>query len=861
MLRRLPAALACVAVVAGLVVATSTPAHAAVVPGTACSVFPANNIWNTDISSMPVNSHSSAWLTSTGAPSRLLHPDFGGPPYGIPYNVVDSSHATAVFTFQYASESDVGRYPYGSDLKIEQGSDAHMLTINQSSCKLYETFATNSFGPKTAGSGAIFDLSSNALRPNTWTSADAAGLPIFPGLVRLDEVQAGFIGHAIRFTVQQSDTSYLWPARHQAGSASNPNLPPMGARFRLKSTYDISGFGAAAQVVLTAMKTYGLIVADNGSNWFFQGTEDPGWNSGPYPTMISQLKTIPSGAFEAIDESSLMVDPDSGLAGAPEAPTGVTATSGLDSSSQVSWTAPANPGTSAITSYVVTASDGCTVQGSKSVSAPTTTVLFNGLNNGNAYTFTVAAVNSYGTGPPSTASSVAVPAGAESWTTRCSGQHYSLAGSDGATWIDMDANALDLPFTPAADSWAIITANADLFTGTVGFNQDLGIAVTGGAYPTIAGLPEAWKESGGFGGTFSPNAATARVVLLVTSGTGYTAKVEWKANRSGGGSIFAGAGPVQGAFSPTRITVQLVPVSSGLVFSTRVTTSMHLSQSDGKTWQDMDGTNLSLDVVPPGGIWMAFVTGNADLFTSTRGYNQDIGVSVTGGSFPTAAGQPEAWKESGGFAGTFSPNAAFVETALPATLAGGTHYTVKLQWKTNIADPGTIWAGAGPIGVAKQYSPTTLTVVLAPAASAEAISTALYGSADSDGATWKAIDGTSLQWTLAPGSSGDYAISAGADLYTSATGYNQDLGLMVTGGVYGSGTLVAWKESGGFAGTYSPNAAYVMADLHLQGGQSYTVSLVWKANRRAAVNYAIRAAAGPINGKYSPTTLLAEQLA
>ncbi len=295
-------------------------AAAAPVPGTGCAVFPADNVWNADISRLPVNAHSAAWLASTGAGTTLLHPDFGAKPYGIPFNVVHSSHATTNFDFLYWDESDPavatkqpqGPYPYGADLAIEAPTDSHLLTIDQDTCKLYETGGTKYNGPSTAWSGAIFDLHSDQLRPAGWTSADAAGLPIFPGLVRLDEVQAGFIGHAIRFTVQQSDKSYLWPARHQAGSANDPNLPPMGARFRLKSSFSLSGFGPAAQVVLRAMQHYGLIVADNGSDWFFQGTTDAGWNAGPYPAMITQLKTVPAGAFEAVDESSLMVDPNSG---------------------------------------------------------------------------------------------------------------------------------------------------------------------------------------------------------------------------------------------------------------------------------------------------------------------------------------------------------------------------------------------------------------------------------------------------------------------------------------------------------------------------------------------------------------------
>ena len=327
------AALAVTACLA-LVAAQPREVEAAAPPGTSCSAFPADNVWNTDISTLPVNSHSAAWLASTGATGgTLLHPDFGGPPYGMPFNVVDSTHPTASVNFLYWQESDPtvptqqpqGPYPYGSDLAVEGPTDSHLLTINKDTCALYEVAGTDYNGARTGWSGAIFNLGSNALRPDTWTSADAAGLPIFPGLVRLDEVQAGSINHAIRFTVQQSDRSHLWPARHDAGAANNPNLPPMGARFRLRSSFDISSFNAQTQVVLTAMKHYGLIAADNGSNWFFQGTMDSGWNSEPYATMVAQLKTIPASAFEAVDESSLMVDQSSGQALQPSRCTGMAA--------------------------------------------------------------------------------------------------------------------------------------------------------------------------------------------------------------------------------------------------------------------------------------------------------------------------------------------------------------------------------------------------------------------------------------------------------------------------------------------------------------------------------------------------------
>ena len=832
------AALTSALVVAGAFVAP--PVQAAPVPATTCSVFPSNNIWNADISSLPVHAQSAAWLNSTGANSGTkLHPDFGGPPYGIPFNVVDNSHATTNFTFQYAGESDPGPYPYGNDLLIENGSDAHLLSINRNTCKLYETFATNYAGPSTAGSGAIFDLASNALRPAGWTSADAAGLPIFPGLVRLDEVQAGVIGHAIRFTVQQSDQSYLWPARHQAGSAANPNLPPMGARFRLKSSFDITTFGAASQVVLTAMKRYGLIVADNGSNWFFTGTMDAGWNSGPYPQMISELKAVPANMFEAVDESSLMGDPNSGMTGVPGTPTGVTATAG-DMSASVSWTAPVSSGSSPITSYVVTAYDGCTIQGSMTVSGapPATSVSFAGLTNGTAYTFKVSAVNSTGTGPQSAASNVVTPNGATppTWMAACSTRQYTLTGNNGSTWADLDATNLAVNFTPSTSSWALITANVDLWTANAGYNQDVGVALNGSVV--------AWKESGGFAGTFSPNAATVQTAVPVAAGTPYNVKLQWKTNLSDPGTIYAGAGPLGAAYSPARLTVQLIPNIAGRVFTASSTAQYQLGGSDGSTWKDLDAANLSVTFLPPAGTWMAYVFANSDLWTSLAGYNQDLGIAVNGSLL--------AWKESGGFAGTFSPNAAFVQATIAGPLSGS--YSAKLQWKANRADPAAIWAGAGPIG--NKYSPTTLTVVLAAPSTALASSTTQYSQASSDGATWKTMDSTALQWTLAPGIDVNYKVSAGADLWTSAAGYNQDIGVMVSGGAYGAGTLVAWKESGGFAGTYSPNAAFVTADLHLQGGNTYKAWVVWKANR-SAPSSVIWSGAGPISSGFSPTSLTA----
>jgi hypothetical protein len=306
--KRQAALLALVVLCVSAATAAPSPVQAAPVPGTSCRVFPANNVWNMDISKLPVNRLSATWLRSMHAATTKLHPDFGPPAYGIPFNVVAASHATFHVRFTYASESDHAAYPFGPSTKIEGGSDRHALMINKATCRLYELYdARWNGGNPTAGSGAIWNLASNGLRPAGWTSADAAGLPIFPGLVRLDEVKAGAIDHAIRFTVNCTRNRYIWPARHQAGVA-NAGCPPMGARFRLKASFSVSKFGPGARVVIRAMKHYGLIVADNGSDWYFQGSVDRGWTY----NFVDQLKRIPASAFVAVDESKCMVSSSSG---------------------------------------------------------------------------------------------------------------------------------------------------------------------------------------------------------------------------------------------------------------------------------------------------------------------------------------------------------------------------------------------------------------------------------------------------------------------------------------------------------------------------------------------------------------------
>ena len=284
-----------------------------------CPVFASDNIWNTRIDQLPVHPSSSTWVTTIGASSHL-HPDFGaglyaGGPIGIPYVTVPGTQTKYPATFTYQSESDTGPYAIPLNAPIEGGSsssgDRHAIAVDTDHCILYEIYAAY---PQTSswqgGSGAIFNLLSEALRPSTWTSADAAGLPIFPGLVRYDEIVAGEIRHAIRFTVPQSQAAFVWPARHEASSHTSATYPPMGARFRLKASFNISSYSATNKIILTAMQRYGLMLADNGSAWYISGAPDERWNNDD----LHVLNSIAGSNFEAVDVSPLMVDPNSGQA-------------------------------------------------------------------------------------------------------------------------------------------------------------------------------------------------------------------------------------------------------------------------------------------------------------------------------------------------------------------------------------------------------------------------------------------------------------------------------------------------------------------------------------------------------------------
>ncbi len=264
-------------------------------------MFPADNPWNTDVSTLPTRTNSAALIAQIQADGAdNLHADFGGGgAYGIPYVTVPASEPLVpTHFFDWPGESDPGPYPVPLGAPIEGGSDRHVLTVQQGTCKLYELYnASPANGRWEASNGAVFDLRSNALRPAGWTSADAAGLPIFPGLVRYDEVAAGVIRHALRVTFSRTQHGYVAPATHLASDDTNPNRPPMGLRLRLKASYDISGFHGQALVILQAMKTYGLLVADNGSNWFVTGAADSRWDDND----LNQLKSVPGTAFEALD--------------------------------------------------------------------------------------------------------------------------------------------------------------------------------------------------------------------------------------------------------------------------------------------------------------------------------------------------------------------------------------------------------------------------------------------------------------------------------------------------------------------------------------------------------------------------------
>ena len=304
-MRRSAAALTLVVVV-GLTAGAATPEAAPLPSAPACPVFPAGNVWNQDISALPVASNSDTLIAKIGLDTGL-HPDFGSyRGYGIPYNTVPGTQRKLTVRFDYSSQSDHVGYPIPSRPRIEAGSDHHMLIVDSGSCKLYEMWnVRHTRRGWRAGSGAVWKMTSNALRPDGWTSADAAGLPILPGLVRYPEVSAGVIDHALRFTAPQTRDAHIYPARHDAGSGSSASLPPMGLRVRLKASFDLSQLSPQARVVAVALQHYGMILADNGSPWYVSGVSNKRFNDDDLRT----LNRITGRDLEVVDTSGLVNTP------------------------------------------------------------------------------------------------------------------------------------------------------------------------------------------------------------------------------------------------------------------------------------------------------------------------------------------------------------------------------------------------------------------------------------------------------------------------------------------------------------------------------------------------------------------------
>ena len=289
---------------AAALLAVAPAAAAAPLPGApGCPVLPAGNVWNARVDALPAHPDSDRLIASIGL-DETLHPDFSDAGrYGIPINVVRRTTPRRAVRFEYASESDRVRYPIPARPRIEGGSDRHLLMLDRDACRLYELFAARrgAGGGWSAGSGAVFDLRSNRLRPAGWTSADAAGLPILPGLARWDEAAGAGIDHALRFTAPRTRRAYVYPARHFASDSSDPALPPMGLRVRLRRGVSLAGFGPQARAVLVALKRHGMILADNGSPWFITGAPDRRWDDDD----LRGLRRITGRDLEVVDTGRL----------------------------------------------------------------------------------------------------------------------------------------------------------------------------------------------------------------------------------------------------------------------------------------------------------------------------------------------------------------------------------------------------------------------------------------------------------------------------------------------------------------------------------------------------------------------------
>jgi hypothetical protein len=401
---------------------------------------------------------------------------------------------------------------------------------------------------------------------------------------------------------------------------------------------------------------------------------------------------------------------------------------------------------------------------------------------------------------------------------------YSLSNSDGSTWVEIDP-ALRVACAPAADQSTLLTANVDLFTGAAGYNQDVGIFVSD------SGLPDqllAWKESGGFAGVYSPNAAYVQWLYPMVAAHNYVFKLKWKTNKPApGATIYAAAGPGPYPWSNTSLVAETFANGVVPAFSSSIN-QYNLPNSDGATWVPLDiALNTTVVAAADGNIVLG---GNVDLFTGQAGFNQDVAIFVNDNAALTDT--LVAWKESGGFAGVYSPNAAFVKATFPAV--SGHTYIFKLKWKANKnASGATIYAAAGPgpspwsqTSLVAQFVPTSANTVFTSASQNQ------YNLPNSDGVTWQEMD-IALRVTVIPAANTDSIVGANVDLFTGQAGFNQDVAIFVSDNG-GADTLLVWKESGGFAGVFSPNAAAAQATYQMTSGHTYVFKLKWKANKNAS---------------------------
>jgi len=547
--------------------ACTASAQAPTIGGT-CTVFPADNIWNTPVDQLPVAGNSSTYVNTIGAATGV-HADFGagiwdGGPIGIPFITVLGSQTKYNATFLYADESDPGPYAVPLTAPIEGGSastgDRHAIAIDTNNCILYELYRAFPQSSSWQGdSGAIFNLLLNNLRPSGWTSADAAGLPIFPGLFRYDEIAAGEIRHALRFTVPQTRRAFVWPARHYASSLTGTQYPPMGVRFRLRASFDISGFSPTNQIILRALKKYGMILADNGSAWYLSGAPDSRWNDSD----LHNLGAVHGSDFEVVDVSGLMISPDSGQARQTSAisVTVAPSTASVQVSTTKQFTATvANSTNTAVTWTASAGSISATGLYTAPASVPSpATVTIQAVSQADTSAKGTASVTITGPPPPVTVTVSPSSASVQVSTTKQFAATVNNSSDQSVTWNVTGGGTIT--------SGGLYTAPASVPSGavTVQATSVASPTATGSASVTVTNptLPVSV--------TISPASADIRVnrsrVFTATVQNTTNQSVTWKVNGITGGNSTVGTITAQGNYTAPRSvpaggTVQVSAVSN-----------------------------------------------------------------------------------------------------------------------------------------------------------------------------------------------------------------------------------------------------------------------------------------------------------